>query len=50
MGGEVLCPMKAVCPSVGQDQEVGVGVLVSRGKGGGCFLKGKPRKEITFEM
>ena len=34
MGGETLCPMKALCPSVGecQGQEAGVGGLVSRGK------------------
>ena len=56
MGGEALCPMKALCPSVGecQDQEAGVGGLVSRGSGEGigrrCFLEGKPGKGITFEM
>ena len=56
MGGEALCPVKALCPSVGecQDQEAGVGGLLSRerreGIGGGCFLEGKPGKEITFEM
>jgi hypothetical protein len=35
-----------------QDQEVGVGGLVSRGKGGGDkrFSEGKPGKGITFEM
>jgi hypothetical protein len=34
-GGEALCPMKAVCPSVGecQGQKSGVGELVSRKKG-----------------
>ena len=34
MGGEALCPMKALCPSVGEchGQEVGLGGLVSRGK------------------
>jgi hypothetical protein len=48
--------MKAVCPSVGecQDQEMGVGGLVSRvrGKGirGGCFLEEKPGKGIKLEM
>ena len=53
---ERLCPMKVLCPSVGecQGQELGVGGLVSRrrveGIGGGCFSKGKPGKEITFEM
>ncbi|KRY63669.1 hypothetical protein T11_6642 [Trichinella zimbabwensis] len=36
MGGEALCPMKALCPSVGefQGQEAG----------------GKPGKGTTFEM
>jgi hypothetical protein len=35
MGGEALCPMKAVCPSVGECQghKVGVGGLLSRGRG-----------------
>jgi hypothetical protein len=53
MGVEVLGPVKAPCPTVGecQDREVGVGVLVSRGgvwdRG---FLEGKPGKGITFEM
>jgi hypothetical protein len=47
--------MKALCPSVGecQGQKVGVGGLVSRGKGfgiEGCFLEEKPGKRITFEM
>ena len=47
--------MKALCSSVGecQGQEVGLGKLVSwgRGKGigGGCFLEGKQGKVITFE-
>jgi hypothetical protein len=58
MGGEALCPMKALCSNVGecQDQEAGVGGLVSRGRGegtgdrGGCFLEGKPGKGVTFEM
>jgi hypothetical protein len=44
MGGEALGPMKVQCPSVGecQDQEVGVGGLVSRGRGEriGGFLNG----------
>jgi hypothetical protein len=36
MGGEALRHVKALCPSVGecQGQEVGVGGLVSRGRGG----------------
>jgi hypothetical protein len=35
--GEVLGPVKAQCPSVGEnhDRETGVGVLVSRGSGDG---------------
>ena len=57
MGGEALCPMKAVCPSVvdclGQEA-AGVGGLVSKGReegiGGGCFSKGKSGKGIRFEM
>jgi hypothetical protein len=37
MGREVLGPVKVLCSSVGdcQGQEVGVGVLVIRGKGRG---------------
>ena len=37
MGGEALGPVKVLCPSAGeyQDQEVGVGGLVSRGTGEG---------------
>jgi hypothetical protein len=56
MGGEVLGTVKVVCPSVGewQGQEVGMGVLGSRGRGkevrGGCFLEGKPGKGIAFKM
>ena len=45
MGGEALGPVKVLCPSVGecQDQEAGVGGLVSRGMGEriGGFRKGK---------
>jgi hypothetical protein len=35
MGGEALCPIKALSPSVGecQGQEAGVGGLVSKGMG-----------------
>ena len=44
MGGEAFDPVKAQCPSVGecQDQEAGVGGLVSRGRGEeiGNFQKG----------
>ena len=51
MGGEALGPMKPQCPSVGecQDQEAGVGGLVSRG-GNRKFSEGKPGKGITLEM
>jgi hypothetical protein len=55
MGREALGPEKALCSSVGecQGQEVGLGKLVSwgRGKGigGGCFLEGKQGTVITFE-
>jgi hypothetical protein len=46
MGGEALGSVKALCPSVGecQGQEAGVGGLVSRGRGEGVFLEGKPGK------
>jgi hypothetical protein len=52
MGGEVLGPVKAECPSVGecQDQQVGVGGLLSRGMGegiwGGGAFGGETRKNI----
>jgi hypothetical protein len=45
--------VKDICPSIGecQGQEVGVGGLVSRGRGKGWgLLEGKLGKEITFEM
>jgi hypothetical protein len=56
MGGEALCPMKDLCPSVrkSQGKEARVGRLVNRGRGEGkgdigrVFLK--PGKGITFEM
>jgi hypothetical protein len=37
MGGEALGPVKDPCPSIGdcQGQEVGVGGLLSRGRGEG---------------
>jgi hypothetical protein len=45
MRGEVLCLVKARCPSVGecQDREARVGGLVSSGRGDGLgeFLEGK---------
>jgi hypothetical protein len=59
MGGEVLGPVKAQCPSVGECQggEVGVGVWVknnphrSRGRGNGIRgFWGEPGKGITFEI
>ena len=54
MGGEAFGLVKALCPSVRecQDQEEGMGGLVSRGKGDGMggFSKGKPGKGITLEM
>jgi hypothetical protein len=53
VGGEALGPVKARCPSVGecQDQEAGVGGLVSKGRGEGRGLsEGKLGKGITFEM
>jgi hypothetical protein len=49
MGGEVLGPEKAKCPSVGecQDREVGVGELVSRGRedGIGGFQRGNQARD-----
>jgi hypothetical protein len=33
-----------------QDQDTGVGGLVRRGRGGGCFLEGKSGKGITFKI
>jgi hypothetical protein len=53
MGGEVLGPVKALCPSVGecQGQEAGVGGFLSRGRGTGMGgFEGKPGKGIAFEM
>ena len=54
MGREALGPVKALCTSVRefQDQKVGVGGLVSRGRQGGDrgFSEGKPGKGITFDM
>jgi hypothetical protein len=47
MGGEALGPVKIICPSIGecQGQEVGVGELVSRGRGEGMrVFGGKTRK------
>jgi hypothetical protein len=45
MGGEALGPVKVLWPSIGecQDQEAGVGGVVSRGKGDGI---GDFRKEM----
>jgi hypothetical protein len=56
MGGEALCPMKAVCSGVWecQGQEAGVdGLVISRrmeGIRGWCSLEGKPGKRITCEI
>jgi hypothetical protein len=55
MGGEALGLVKVLCPSVGECQghEVGLGGLVSRGKGEGRgrgFQRGNLGKEITFKM
>jgi hypothetical protein len=47
------CPVKVLCPSIGecQGQEAGVGGLVMRGRGGDrVFSEGKPGKGITFEI
>jgi hypothetical protein len=52
MRGEALGPVKVLCPSIGecQDQEVGVGGLVSSGRRGDrVFLEGKPGKGIPLE-
>jgi hypothetical protein len=49
MGGKVLGPMKAQCPSAGecQDQEAGVSGLVSRRRreGIGAFWRGNQERE-----
>ena len=54
MGGEVLVPVKFLCPSIGecQGKEAGLGGLGSRGRweGDRGFLEGKQGKEIPFEM
>jgi hypothetical protein len=49
MGGEALCPVKDLCPNIGefQGQEAGVGGLVSRGRE---FSEGKPGKGIAFQI
>jgi hypothetical protein len=48
MGGEAPGPLKPQCPSVGecQDREVGVGGLVSRGRGYGIggFRRGNEER------
>jgi hypothetical protein len=51
LGGEALGPVKVLCSSIWewQGQEVGVGVLVSRGVVGDReFSEGKLGKGITF--
>jgi hypothetical protein len=42
MGGEALGPVKVLCSSIGdcQDQEAGVGGLMSRGRGEGMGVFG----------
>jgi hypothetical protein len=56
MGGEVLGPVKILCPSIGecQGQKEGVGGLVSRRRGDGIgdrwFSKGKLGQGVPFEM
>jgi hypothetical protein len=47
MGGEALDPVRVLCPSVGQGQEVGVCALVrmGRGEGIGSFQWVHERKE-----
>ena len=47
MGGEALAPVKPLCPSIGerQGQEVGVGRLVSRGRGEGIGVFGEETRE-----
>jgi hypothetical protein len=47
MGGVVLGPVKALCSTVGecQDQEMGVGCLVSRGRGEGIGGLGRENQE-----
>jgi hypothetical protein len=51
MGGEALGPVKALCPSVGecQGQEVGVGVLVSRGREEGIRRGGFRRESRKWD-
>jgi hypothetical protein len=50
MRGKALCPMKAICPSVGEchGQEEGVGVVGEQGEWGGnrgrVFLGGETKK------
>ena len=54
MGGEVLGPVKVLCPSIGEclGKEAGVGGLVSRGIVGGDrgVSERKLGKGITLEM
>jgi hypothetical protein len=47
MGGEAFGPIKALCPSIGefQGQEVGVGGLVSRGRGQGMGVFGRETRK-----
>jgi hypothetical protein len=53
MGGEVLGPVKVLCPRIGecQGQEAGVGGLENRGRSERWgILEVKLGKEIIFEM
>jgi hypothetical protein len=53
MGGEVLGPVKVLCPSIGECQDWKWSEWVGeQGKWGGdkVFLEGKLGKGITFEM
>jgi hypothetical protein len=49
MGGDILDPVKALCPSIGecQGQEAGVGGLGEGGKGERIFRE-KSRKEDSI--
>jgi hypothetical protein len=53
MGGEAVGPMKSQCSNVWecQEREVGVGGLVSKGKGDGMgVFGGEVRKRLIVEM
>jgi hypothetical protein len=54
MGGEALGPVKAQCPNVGecQNQEAGVGWLVSTGRGDriGGFQGGNQKRDNILNV